>query len=50
VQDAELNLRAAQANVAAAQRDYRVARVNVDWVAGTLDGSLPASAPPAKTK
>lgn len=38
VQDAELNLSAARANLAHAQRDYRVARVNLDWVAGTLDG------------
>ncbi|RPJ82146.1 MAG: hypothetical protein EHM13_09380, partial [Acidobacteria bacterium] len=36
VQDAELNLSAARANLARAQRDYRVARVNLDWVAGTL--------------
>ena len=38
VQDAELNLAAARANLARAQRDYRVARVNLDWVSGTLDG------------
>ncbi len=38
VQDAELNLSSARANLAMAQRDYRVARVNLDWVAGTLDG------------
>ncbi len=37
VQDAELNLAAARANLARAQRDYRVARVNLEWVAGTLD-------------
>jgi HAE1 family hydrophobic/amphiphilic exporter-1 len=47
VQDAELNLSAARANLARAQRDYRVARVNLDWVAGTLDGGL---APPAAAK
>jgi HAE1 family hydrophobic/amphiphilic exporter-1 len=35
VQDAELNLRQASANVAAAQRDYRVARANLEWVMGT---------------
>ena len=41
VQDAELNLAAARANLARAQRDYRVARVNLEWVAGTLDaGSI----------
>ena len=34
VQDAELNLRQASANVAAAQRDYRVARANLEWVMG----------------
>jgi HAE1 family hydrophobic/amphiphilic exporter-1 len=44
VQDAEQNLRLAQANLAAAQRNYQVARVNLAWVAGTLDGGLP---PPA---
>jgi HAE1 family hydrophobic/amphiphilic exporter-1 len=48
VQDAEQNVNAARANLAVAQRDYRVARVNLDWVAGVLDGGLPASAPPAK--
>ena len=37
VQDAELNLAASRANLARAQRDYRVARVNLEWVAGTLD-------------
>jgi HAE1 family hydrophobic/amphiphilic exporter-1 len=45
VQDAEQNLRQARYNLAAAQRDYQVARVNLDWVAGTLDGGMPASAP-----
>jgi len=45
VQDAELNVSAARANLARAQRDYRVARVNLDWVAGTLDGGVtPAAA------
>jgi HAE1 family hydrophobic/amphiphilic exporter-1 len=37
VQDAELNALNARANLARAQRNYRVARVNVDWVAGNLD-------------
>ena len=46
VQDAELNLMSARANLAGAQRDYRVARVNLDWVAGTLDGN----AAPSPTK
>ena len=36
VQDAELNASAARANLARAQRDYRVAKTNVDWVAGTI--------------
>ncbi|MEW5983372.1 MAG: efflux RND transporter permease subunit [Acidobacteriota bacterium] len=43
VQDAELNLRLAQANVASAQRDYQVARVNLDWVTGSLDDGMPPS-------
>jgi HAE1 family hydrophobic/amphiphilic exporter-1 len=42
VQDAEQNVNVARANLAAAQRDYRVARVNLDWVAGTLDGGRTA--------
>jgi HAE1 family hydrophobic/amphiphilic exporter-1 len=37
VQDAQLNLQAARANLARAQRDYRVARVTLDWVMGVLD-------------
>ena len=45
VQDAEQNLRQARYNLAAAQRDYQVARVNLDWVAGTLDGGMPIPAP-----
>jgi HAE1 family hydrophobic/amphiphilic exporter-1 len=36
VDDAQLNLRAAQVNLARARRDYRVARVNLDWVRGKL--------------
>ncbi|HSP89789.1 MAG TPA: TolC family protein [Vicinamibacterales bacterium] len=39
VQDAEQNVNTARANLAVAQRDYRLARVNLDWVAGILDGS-----------
>ena len=47
VQDAELNVSAARANLARAQRDYRVARVNLEWVAGTLDGGpAPQVTPP----
>jgi HAE1 family hydrophobic/amphiphilic exporter-1 len=38
VQDAELNASNARLSLARAQRDYRVARVNLEWVAGTLDG------------
>ena len=36
VEDAQLNLMYARGNLAKAQRDLAVARVNVDWVAGTL--------------
>ena len=43
VQDAELNLRRRARTWRAAQRDYRVARVNLDWVTGALDGGMPAS-------
>jgi HAE1 family hydrophobic/amphiphilic exporter-1 len=39
VQDAQLNLMLAKGNLARAERDYRVARVNLDWVSGTLDAS-----------
>ena len=46
VQDAEQNVNQARANLAVAQRDYRLARVNLDWVAGVLDGG----APPAPVK
>jgi len=42
VDDAELNLRSARGNLASAQRDYRVALVNLEWVAGTL-GETPTS-------
>jgi HAE1 family hydrophobic/amphiphilic exporter-1 len=48
VQDAEQNVNTARANLAVAQRDYRLARVNLDWVAGVLDGGAPV--PPAPTK
>ncbi len=37
VQDAQLNLLAAKTNLARAQRDYRVARVALQWVTGTLE-------------
>ena len=40
VQDAQTNVSLARANLARAQRDYRVARVNLEWVAGTV-GSWP---------
>jgi HAE1 family hydrophobic/amphiphilic exporter-1 len=36
VQDAQLNLRSARANLARAQRDYRVARIALAWVEGTI--------------
>jgi HAE1 family hydrophobic/amphiphilic exporter-1 len=42
VDDAQLNLRSARGNLVRAQRDYRVALVNLEWVAGTL-GENPAS-------
>ncbi len=45
VQDAEQNVNIARANLAAAQRDYHVARMNLDWVAGVLDGGVPKSLP-----
>jgi HAE1 family hydrophobic/amphiphilic exporter-1 len=48
VQDAEQNVNIARANLAAAQRDYRLAVVNLDWVAGVLDGGM--KVPPAPTK
>ena len=48
VQDAELNVQSARLNLARAQREYRVARVNLDWVAGT--SSLGPAAAPATTK
>jgi outer membrane protein TolC len=37
VQDAQLNLRAARANLARAQRDYRVARIVLAWVSGAIE-------------
>ncbi|HIJ80961.1 MAG TPA: TolC family protein [Desulfuromonadales bacterium] len=36
VDDAQLNLLQATSSLARAQRDYRVARINYDWVMGTL--------------
>jgi HAE1 family hydrophobic/amphiphilic exporter-1 len=41
VQDAQLNLQAARANLARARRDYHVAEVTLDWVAGNLNGGPP---------
>ncbi|MGE3843106.1 MAG: efflux RND transporter permease subunit [Vicinamibacterales bacterium] len=41
VQDAELNLQQARTNLTIAQRDYRVSRVNLDWVVGTLEAGAP---------
>ena len=34
VDDAQLNLLQARSNLARAQRDYRVARVNYEWAMG----------------
>ena len=42
VQDAEMNLLAAKTNLARARRDYRVARVALAWVSGTIDVNPPA--------
>ena len=36
VEDAELNLRQAKGNLSRARRDYLVARVNLDWVTGSI--------------
>ncbi len=36
VEDAQQNLRAAEANLARAKRDHRVSRANLDWVRGAL--------------
>ncbi len=36
VEDAQSNLNLARGNLARGQRDYRVARVNLEWVAGTI--------------
>ncbi len=36
VQDAQLSLLQARGNLALAHRDYRAARVNLEWVSGTL--------------
>ncbi len=41
VQDAQLNLTRARANLAQARRDYLVARTNLDWVMGVL-GEAPS--------
>jgi hydrophobic/amphiphilic exporter-1 (mainly G- bacteria), HAE1 family len=40
VDDAQLNLRAARGSLARAQRDYLVAKVNLEWVKGTLDAPV----------
>jgi hydrophobic/amphiphilic exporter-1 (mainly G- bacteria), HAE1 family len=37
VQDAQLNLLSAKSNLARAQRDYHVARVTLEWAAGTIE-------------
>jgi HAE1 family hydrophobic/amphiphilic exporter-1 len=43
VEDAELNLTQAKGNLARARRDYLVARVNLEFVKGTLDEGAVAS-------
>ncbi len=48
VQDAEQNVNTARANLAVAQRDYRLARVNLDWVAGVLEGGTAQPVAPVK--
>ena len=48
VQDAELNVQSARLNMARARREYRVAKVNLDWVAGT--SSLGPATPLPTTK
>jgi hydrophobic/amphiphilic exporter-1 (mainly G- bacteria), HAE1 family len=40
VQDAQLNLQAARANLARAQRDYKVSRVTLDWVTGATGSAI----------
>ncbi len=47
VDDAQLNLSRARGNLAGAERDYRVALTNLEWVAGTLGeaASSPSPAP-----
>jgi HAE1 family hydrophobic/amphiphilic exporter-1 len=42
VDDAQLNLESARGNLARAERDYRIALVNLEWAAGTL-GESPAT-------
>jgi HAE1 family hydrophobic/amphiphilic exporter-1 len=41
VEDAQLNLRQAKGSLSRASRDYLVARVNLDWVTGTLGETKP---------
>jgi HAE1 family hydrophobic/amphiphilic exporter-1 len=48
VQDAELNTQSARLNLARAQREYRVARVNLDWAAGTATLGTATPAPTTK--
>ncbi len=48
VEDAELNLKQAKGNLARARRDYLVARVNLEFVKGTLGEEGPAAQTPAK--
>ena len=41
IEDAVVNLAAARAHLARAQRDYRVALAEVGWAAGILEGTTP---------
>ena len=41
IEDAQLNLRQAKGSLSRARRDYLVARVNLDWVTGTLGEMKP---------
>ncbi|CAO0823931.1 hypothetical protein DFAR_3990056 [Desulfarculales bacterium] len=45
VNDAQTNLKQAQANLARAQRDYLVARMNLPWVTGILGEAPPSQEP-----
>lgn len=48
VDDAQLNLRQAQFNLAKAKRDYLVAQVSLEWVMGSIQGPKSSAAVSAK--